>query len=201
MKCDPEVLRRRALEGDPALLEDLFACFRGDLIAFLRRRCSDRVDAEDAMQDTFEAAARYLEGYRGEAALKNWIYRLASSACVRMRRGRKNAPSLHESLDDGRLLRGEEAKGGQAERMLEARLGPLKTALEQLGATDRAVLMLRDGEGMSTAEVASELDLTESAVKSRLHRARRSVKAVIIRLAASPEQRDEPDQRAGPDIY
>jgi RNA polymerase sigma-70 factor (ECF subfamily) len=176
VKCDPEVLRKRALDGDPALLEDLFACFRTDVIAFLRRRCSDRTDAEDAMQDTFEAAARYLEGYRGEAALKNWSYRLASSACTRMRRGRKNASDLHVSLDEQRHLQGAAAIGAQAERMLEARLSPLQSALEQLGPKDRAVLLLRDGEGMSTAEVADQLGLTLSAVKSRLHRARAAIK-------------------------
>lgn len=179
MKCDPESLRQRALQGDPALLSDLFACFRSDLISFLRRRCSDRTDAEDAMQDTFEAAARYLEGYRGEAALKNWIYRLASSACTRMRRGRKNAPDLHDELDEQRALRGASAIGEQAERMLEARLGPLQSALERLSPTDRAILLLRDGEGMSTAEVAGEINLSESAVKSRLHRARKAVKARV----------------------
>jgi RNA polymerase sigma-70 factor (ECF subfamily) len=175
MKCEADVLRRRALDGDPTLLADLFSCFRSDLMAFLRQRCSDQTDAEDAMQDAFESAARYMEGYRGEAALKNWLYRLASSACVRMRRGRKNAPNLHEPLEEERL-RGAQDLGNQAERMLEARLSPLQDALEHLSSTDRAVLLLRDGEGLSTAEVARQTRLTEAAVKSRLHRARRAVR-------------------------
>jgi len=175
MPCDADTMRQRAMRGDPSLLADLFACFRTDLLSFLQHRCSDRVDAEDAVQDTFEAAARYLDGYRGEAALKNWLYRLASSACVRMRRGQKNSPKLHEPLDDSRL-QGAAAIGEQAERMLEARLGPIQAALQALSDTDRAVLMLRDGEGMSTAEVAQRLELTQPAVKSRLHRARQVVR-------------------------
>jgi RNA polymerase sigma-70 factor (ECF subfamily) len=176
MPCDAEIMRRRALDGDPELLDDLFECYRGDILAFLRKRCSHGADAEDAMQDTFEAAARYLEGYRGEAALKNWVYRLASSACLRMRRGRKNAATLHQPLDEEQLSR-VEAFGEQADRLLEARLGPLQEAVKDLSSRDRAVLLLRDGEGLSTAEVSAELDLTQPAVKARLYRARQAVRA------------------------
>lgn len=175
MPCDAETMRRRALQGDPKLLDDLFGCYRGDLLAFLRKRCSHGADAEDAMQDTFEAAARYLEGYRGDAALKNWVYRLASSACVRMRRGRKNAAVLHQPLDEEKLSR-VEAFGQQADRLIEARLGPLQLALKELSSTDRAVLLLRDGQGLSSAEVAAQLDLSQPAVKARLHRARKAVR-------------------------
>jgi RNA polymerase sigma-70 factor, ECF subfamily len=172
--CKPDELRDRAARGDPALLADLFTCFQTDLVGFLRRRCGNADDADDALQDSFVAASRYLSGYRGETPLKNWLYRLASSACTRKRRGRKNDRKLHMEYQDEAPQA--VAKLGQAvESMLEARLSPLKTALAALSSIDRAVLMMRDGEQMRAREVAQALSITEAAVKSRLHRARKAV--------------------------
>jgi RNA polymerase sigma-70 factor (ECF subfamily) len=174
--CRPDDLKARAARGDPELLEDLFACFRSDLTAFLRRRCGNAGDADDAVQDAFVAAVRYLDSYRGETTLKNWLYRLASSACTRMRRGRKNDPKLHEAFEESGVSPAVGRMGRQVEAMLEARLMPLQSAMENLAPTDRAVLMLRDGHELSTREVADQLSLTEAAVKSRLHRARRALR-------------------------
>jgi len=93
-----------------------------------------------------------------------------------MRRGRKNDTKRHSEYEDtappsaGRL-------GQEVESMLEVRLTPLQQALAALSLTDRAVLMLRDGEQMSAREVAEAMSITEAAVKSRLHRARQIVKA------------------------
>jgi RNA polymerase sigma-70 factor, ECF subfamily len=174
--CKPDDLRERAARGDPTLLNDLFDCYSSDLLSFLRRRCGNSTDADDAMQDAFVAATRYLHGYRGEAPLKNWMYRLASTACTRMRRGRKNDRKLHSEYEET-APPGVEKMGRAVESMLEARLSPLMRALEALNPTDRAVIMLRDGEQMSAREVAEALTITEAAVKSRLHRARQAVQA------------------------
>ncbi|MBN1947165.1 MAG: RNA polymerase sigma factor [Bradymonadales bacterium] len=177
-RCQADDLRQRALQGDPHLLEDLFHCYRADLLSFLRQRCQEHADAEDAIQDAFLAAARYLQHYRGEAQIKTWLYHLASSACTRMRRGQKNNPALHQELDEMALTKGEDA-ADKVELVVDTRLRPLKRAIEQLKPVDRQVLLLRDGQGMSTREVACALHLTESAVKSRLHRIRRAVKEVL----------------------
>jgi RNA polymerase sigma-70 factor, ECF subfamily len=176
--CKPEELRARAIKGDPELLADLFNCFRTDLLAFLRQRCGNVGDAADALQDAFVAATRYLSGYRGETPLKNWLYRLASTACAHMRRGRKNDPKLHSQYEDTVALAGEKS-GNDLESMVEAKLTPIRGALAALSVTDRAVLLLRDGEQMSAREVAAALSLTEAAVKSRLHRARRAVQSSL----------------------
>ncbi len=180
-------IRRRAAAGDPQLLREVFDAFRGDLLAYLRRRCGDATDAEDAVQDVFVVASRALADFRGEATLRTWLFRLAGSACTRLRRGRKHDARIHDDLAEATALPASagaafsvalqplEAKV-QIEERIEARLVPLQAALLALSPTDRAVLLLRDGEGLSAAEVAAELHLTESAVKSRLHRARRAVR-------------------------
>ncbi len=176
--CNAEELKTRAASGDPTLLNDLFDCYRDDLLGFLRGRCGNPHDANDAVQDAFVNAARYLEGYRGETPLKNWLYRLASTACTRMRRGRKNDPKLHAEFEDATPPSVTEV-GRAVESMLEARLSPIRQALSALSEVDRAVLLLRDGEEMSTREVAETLSLSEAAVKSRLHRARLAVQETV----------------------
>ena len=176
--CEPEELKRRAIGGDPVLIEDLIECFKRDLFKFLRRRCGNAIDAEDALQDTFTAAFRYLSTYRGESSIKNWLYRIASSACTKMRRGKKNSPQLHESIENLDLSRFEELSQ-EIDSYLEARLMPIREAIYQLSPLDRSVLLLRDGEGLSTSETAVQLGLSESAVKSRLHRARKKLREYL----------------------
>lgn len=176
--CQPDELKHRALQGDPAVIEDLIACFQTDIVSFLRQRCGNSNDADDAMQDTFESMIKYLEGYRGESSIKNWLYRLASTACFRMRRGQKNDPKKHTQLDSAKTDKLAHSNQ-EVESMLEAKLMPIADAIQQLNPVDRKVLWLRDGEGMSTEETAQELDLTVSAVKSRLHRARKELRTYL----------------------
>ncbi len=176
--CNPEELRQRAISGDSHLIDDLIECFKSDLLNFLRRRCGNFIDAEDALQDTFASAFRYLATYRGESSIKNWLYRIASSACTKMRRGKKNSPHIHESLEELDFSK-VESLSQEIDSYLEARLMPIRDVLYQLSPLDRSVLLLRDGEGLSTAETAEQLGLTESAVKSRLHRARKRVRALL----------------------
>lgn len=173
--CDPQELLKRAATGDDSLVQEMFTCFRGDLISFLKKRCGNSPDAEDALQDTFENAAKYLEGFRGETKVKNWLYRLASTACMRMRRGQKNNPQLHQTIDESKHS-GLEEMGETVERMLDAKLLPLQQALEDLQTTDRAVLLLRDAEGLTAKETGVLLKLSPAGVKSRLHRARLAMK-------------------------
>lgn len=185
--CDEERIAERVRAGDPTLITDLFNCYGDDLTAFLRHRCGNTADAEDALQDAFLAATRYLDDFRGDSAVRSWLYRLAGSACTKMRRGKKRDASAHRRLDDGILAvtpGGEVTRDVQGalqavESMLEARLSPLRSALEGLTETDRAVLMMRDAHGMTAKEVGSTLGLTEGAVKSRLHRARKTVGDIV----------------------
>ncbi len=176
--CEANKLKKRATSGDPTIVSDLVSCFQDDILGFLRQRCGNEGDAEDASQDTFESALRYIRGYRGESSLKSWLYRLASSACTKMRRGQKNDPKLHVDMDAPDLS-AVRSLGLEVEAMLEARLMPVKHSLEQLKQLDRSVFLLRDGEGLSTSETAQRLGLSESAVKSRLHRARKELRGML----------------------
>ncbi len=182
--CDDDVLTRRAVAGDPEVFGDLIRCYNQKLLAAATARCNSPEDARDVVQDTYVAALRYLPRFRGEATIRGWLYRLAMSACTKRRRGRKNDPALHMSLsaapdgDGGRPvdLPAPELEDPERQAVVNEAMNGVGEVLLQLNELDRAVLVLVDGEGHRPSEVAPMLELTESAVKSRLHRARKAIR-------------------------
>jgi len=150
------------------------------LYNFGLRMCGSVQDAEDMVQDTFLNVFKYLGSFRYETKLRNWIYRIATSACIKRRRKSKFAPDRELSLDEFMPGDGEgvpreipDWANVPLDQLLDEELAKtVKTGIDSLPDKYRMVLLLRDIEGFSTAEAAQILDLTESNVKVRLHRAR-----------------------------
>lgn len=174
LACDDEALKQRITAGDSDALDALFRCSKDALTRYLRSRCGDVSDADDALQNTFESATRFIEGYRGDASPRGWLFRVAANACSRLRRGKKNAPALHEPIGTREFV---DAAAPDPEARVLSRVDAVFAAIAQLEPTDRAIILLRDGDGVSTREAAEKLGLSEAAVKSRLHRARSAVRA------------------------
>ena len=127
-------------------------------------------DAEDAMQDAFLSAFKAWAGFRAESSPTTWLYRIAVNAALQRVRRRP---------DDYLVERDEEAAqivdwtGDAASAAVRAELhAQLEHAVALLPPDLQVALVLRDIEGLSTAETAAVMELTEAAVKSRLHRAR-----------------------------
>ena len=181
--CDDVTLQARIAAGDTEALAELYRCTREALTRYLRGRCRNDADADDALQNTFESATRFLDGYRGDGSPRGWLFRVAAHSCSRLRRGLKNNPALHTPIDDvtaDRVLVDDRTPDPEAR--IASRADVVLAAIEALEPLDQRVVLLRDGQGMSAKETATQLGLTEAAVKSRLFRARRS-----IRLAALGE--------------
>jgi len=150
------------------------------LYNFGLRMCGSVQDAEDMVQDTFLNVFKYLGSFRYETKLRNWIYRIATSACIKRRRKSKFAPDRELSLDEFMPGDGEgvpreipDWANVPLDQLLDEELTKtVKTGIDSLPDKYRMILLLRDIEGFSTAEAAQILDLTESNVKVRLHRAR-----------------------------
>ena len=180
--CDDQELTRRAADGDPDVFGDIIRCYSARLLSAARARCNDPQDAQDVLQDTYIAAMRYLPGFRGEATVRGWLFRLAMSACTKKRRGRKNDPKLHipllvQAREDGPPALDLSATGAtdpERQAAVSQLMHQLSGILLDMKEQDRAVLLLVDGEGRRPAEVAPLLGLSEPAVKSRLHRARKA---------------------------
>jgi RNA polymerase sigma-70 factor (ECF subfamily) len=140
------------------------------------RMCGDPEDAKEVLQETLLAAARTVGTFRGGSSLPTWLYTIARSFCIKRRRRSKFAPPAEASLE-GVLERVPSSSPGPDEL---AERGEVKRALASallaLDPASREVLVLRDMEGLTAPEVAEVTGSTVDAVKSRLHRARASVR-------------------------
>jgi len=155
----------RAQAGQLDAFEELVRRHRLATYRVALRMLGDASDAEDATQDAFVQAWRNLGGFRADAAFPTWMYRIVTNRCLNMLRARRRT----EPLPDDR-----EAPASRPDRIAEARwqVQDLKLAILRLTPEQRAPLVLRELQGCSYEEIAEALDVSISAVKSRLHRAR-----------------------------
>lgn len=184
---DEHLLIERFRQGDNDAMEEIVGRYENSLYNFGLRMCGNKEDAEDIIQDTFLSAFRYLEGFREETSLKNWLYKIAANACFRMRRKKKCEPDRELSLES--LWPGDDG-GGQfdipdwsedpSNNLLQGELKEIiEEAVHELPPLYRMVFNLRDMEGFSTKETAAIMEITPQSVKTRLHRARLFLKNKI----------------------
>lgn len=152
--------------------------------------CRDEEDAKDVLQDTLIAMARGVRDFRGASSISTWLYTIARSFCIKKRRRSTFAPqeerSLDTDVDAGAAPLADPAKGPEellAGKQVEQALEDAIAALEPMY---REVLVLRDVEGLTAPEVAEVLGVSVQAVKSRLHRARLSVREHVAPLLGIP---------------
>jgi RNA polymerase sigma-70 factor, ECF subfamily len=166
----------RARSGQLDAFEELVRRHRLGTYRVALRMLGDESDAEDATQDAFVQAWRNLAGFRADAAFSTWMYRIVTNRCLNMLRARRRTEPLPADR---------EAPASRPDRIAEARwqLDDLKRAIERLTPGQRAPLILRELQGCSYEEIAEALELSIPAVKSRLHRARLELLAVMRQWA------------------
>jgi RNA polymerase sigma-70 factor (ECF subfamily) len=181
-----EHLLAAARAGDRPALETLLDRHQAQVYRFGVKICRDPEDAKDVLQDTLLAMARGVRDFRGASSISTWLYTIARSFCIKKRRRSKFAPEEERSLDtdltaEARYLAdpGETPDETLAGKQVETALEQAIAALEPMY---REVLLLRDAEGLTAPEVAEVLGVTPQAVKSRLHRARLSVRERVAPL-------------------
>ena len=160
--------------------ESLYQRYRTPVWRLALRMTGDREESLDACQEIFLRVWKGLPGFRGRSRLSTWVFQIAWNFLRSYRRKRGRQPIAVESLDDGRpmaigVLRD---RAPDAERRVIAaeRLGAVETALGRLAEHHRIVLWLRDGEDLSYEEIADILDIPIGTVRSRLARARRTLR-------------------------
>jgi RNA polymerase sigma-70 factor (ECF subfamily) len=180
-RAEYAALVRGAAAGDADAMERLLmraqeAAYRVSLLV-----CGHPEDAEDVMQDALMRTYRHVGQIGTPEAFRTWLYTTVRNACLMRRRRRVGEPARHVSIEqdggDGHDRTGPleiEAHGRTADdELINAWVGGrLRTALGELPDSYRAVVVLREIEGLSTREVAGIMQLSEANVKTRLHRAR-----------------------------
>ena len=159
-------------EGTPDLVafEQLVQEYGDRVYGIALRITGSPTDAEDAMQDAFLSALRAWPSFRAEASPSTWLYRIAINASLQKVRARQPVEYLTEDEADA-PIRDWTADVPHAAARAEL-YAELERGIGLLPDELRVALVLRDVEGLSTSEAAAAMELTEAAVKSRLHRAR-----------------------------
>ncbi|WP_084413253.1 sigma-70 family RNA polymerase sigma factor [Desulfovirgula thermocuniculi] len=188
-------LIRRSQKRDLAAFEELVVLYQQRVYALSYQLTGNHDDAQELAQEVFVRAYRALETFRGEADFGTWLHRITVNLYLNMKKRRSSAEliSLDEPVDtgDGEVTRELRAATGDPLEALEERefREMVERALAELSPEQRAVLVLREIEGYSYEEIARLLGLSLGTVKSRLNRARESLKKKL-----SPMLRGSPDE-------
>ena len=157
--------------GEAALFEILMRRYNQRLFRVARAIVRDEAEAEDVLQQAYVNAFTHLHQFAGAARFSTWLTRIASNEALARLRRRARYVDIDEDDD-----RAEGALTDETDPEKEAFQSELRRALEAsldaLPRIYRSVFVLRDVEGLSTAEVAQVLEVSEDVVKTRLHRAR-----------------------------
>lgn len=189
MYVDPELVRA-CQRGAPGALEELIRATYTDVYALCRRMLADPDEAADSTQEVFVRVMRSVVGFRGDAAFGTWLHRVTVNVCLTALRKRAQARAAGVVAGSSPFaLPGDEvtidAGESPADRAVTADLvARSEQALATLPEDARAVVVLRDIEGLSTKEVADLLGVTENVVKVRLHRAHARLRTLLSDAAS-----------------
>lgn len=198
----------RALAGDPAALNSFITELRPHVERQLMRYPVADEDRRDLLQATLMQVVRRLGSFRGDSSFSTWLFRVtANEALMLMRSQRRHRTRLVEGMDFDELGAlpatndseyGEASDLGAATRERDERV---RQALEELPSDYRDVVVAHYHLDLGLEEIAGRFDLSESAVRSRLHRARTRLRTILegspVALEATEEARDAPVRRRG----
>lgn len=184
-------------EGDRVAFEALFQRWASPLLRYLDRMVRDTAAAEELVQEVFLRVHRARDRYRPEARFSTWLYRIATNVALNeLRRPRRRDP--HYSIDDEA---GPElvATTTAPDELAHARriAGAVERELAALPERQRSALWLSAVEGLSYAEVAETLDVSEKAVKALVHRARSSLARRLSDTHDTHDGEPTPDDDGG----
>jgi len=162
----------RAQQGDRNAYSELVRLHAGGILNVVYRLCGDAQLAEDAAQETFLQAWLNLNSYRPQSSLRNWLYRIAVNAAMDMLRKEKRL--VPDAVEDLQLA--DSHPGPEAVVASQERAASVQKAVLSLPEACRAVLVLREYEGLSYQEIAASLDIPVGTVMSRLNYARNLLK-------------------------
>ena len=177
---DPPEAIAAAKTGDLAAFEQLMRQHERMVLVTALRILGSLHDAQDASQEVFLKLYRHLGKVESTGNLSGWLYRVTVNACHDLRRRRPAAVPVEDAAE----LRSPEADPGQQSAEAERRR-VLQLSLRMLSGKERAALVLRDLEGLTTEEVARVLGSSEATVRSQISKARVKVKEFVERYFTS----------------
>ena len=182
-----QALVARLRAGEDGAFDELVRSTGGRLLAVARRMLGREEDAHDAVQEAFLSAFKSLSRFDARSQLATWLHRICVNACLMKLRSQRRRPEcsmdelLPQFLEDGHQRnpappwKPVEESGIERQELRDL----VRSRIEELPEAYREVLLLRDIEEFDTEETARILGMSHAAVKTRLHRARQALKALL----------------------
>jgi len=180
-------LLRRLRTGDELAFAELVRANAPRMLSVARRFMGQESDAQDVVQEAFVSAFRALDKFSGDSTISTWLHRITVNAALMRLRKRTRRNERHiddllpQFLDDGHMAdarNGWQSSPDEAVATKELR-SVVRESIDQLPDSYRSVLLLRDIEQHSTEETAELMNISTSAVKTRLHRARLALRTLL----------------------
>jgi RNA polymerase sigma-70 factor (ECF subfamily) len=173
-------LVKKAQAGDNDAFSELVRRYEHKVYNIAYRMLGNEEEAKDAMQDVFIRVYRFLKKFRSESSFYTWIYRITTNVCLTRLKRRQKTEALTRSLDETIKFDDDEVtmeipdyrQNPEILYMQQRLREALQLAINELPSDYRAVVVLRDLQGLSNKEVSKALKISVAAVKSRLHRGR-----------------------------
>jgi RNA polymerase sigma-70 factor (ECF subfamily) len=183
-------LVQQARRGDREAFRSLVERYQHKVTALATGMLRNRDDALDVVQDTFTKAYQSLDRFKGESSFYTWLYRITLNLCIDHQRrtarmplasieateSPEEAPSINAAREDAE-------RDNPLQRIHEAEVGQrIRQAIAELTPEHRAVILLREVEGLSYEEISRALECPKGTVMSRLHYARRQLQTRLREL-------------------
>jgi RNA polymerase sigma-70 factor (ECF subfamily) len=176
-------LVRRVLDGDPDAFEGLVRSHSAAAFAVAVRITGDRESAEDAVQEAFLRAYRFLARFDQKSRFSTWLHKVTVNAAIDQTRKRRGDRLRRVELPEEGAGALDELPGGEPDPERRARAAEIgrrtRDALAELTPTERAAFLLRHYEGRSIAEISSTLGKRENATKQSIFRAVRKLRQAL----------------------
>jgi RNA polymerase sigma-70 factor (ECF subfamily) len=182
---DPELVRA-SRRGNQAAFRELVDRYYRRILAVATGMLRNREDALDVAQETFVKAYQNLADFKGDSAFYTWLYRIAVNLCIDLQRresryGRFGARGEASAADPEAGVEGHadgETRDEPFEQVKDRELGArVLAAIDELTPDHRAVILLREVQGLSYDEISQVMQCAKGTVMSRLHYARKNLQA------------------------
>jgi RNA polymerase sigma-70 factor, ECF subfamily len=167
----------QAQQGSDEAFTQLVETYQTHVYNLCYRMLGEAEAAEDAAQETFLRAYQHLHRYDRKRPFGTWLLSIAAHYCIdRLRRRKFSMSSIDQDEEEGGYeLPDTDTPSPESETIYGEQRQQMQAVLKRLDSVDRAAIIMRYWNDCSEAEIAESLNLTVSAVKSRLHRARRTL--------------------------
>ena len=184
-----QVLVARFKQGDQSAFDEMVSRYWDRIYSMVHQLLRNQQDAEEVTQDAFIRAHRGLVNFRGDSAFSTWLYQIATNLARnrywywwRRKRDRSISFDAPVSQDNETTLAEiipAEVESPESEATTQELLDNIAAGMEKLGAKHREILILRNVKNLSYEEIATILGISVGTVKSRIARARESLRAKL----------------------